>query len=420
MMQRLPVDRPNDLCRDTLAIVLAGGNGTRLRDLTRDHSKPALPFGGQYRNIDFPLSNCLNSGIRRIGLLTQYKAHSLIQHVHQGWNILRPELGEFIEVWPAQQRTGQSWYAGTADAVYQNLDIVEAHEPGLVLILAGDHISQMDYRPMLESHVRSGASATVACIEVPVAEASGFGVIGVDHQKRIVDFAEKPARPKHMPGRPGIALASMGIYLFDRRHLIDCLEADAADSASRHDFGHDVIPSLIGRSPVHAYDFRDPMTGRPAYWRDVGTVESYWRANLELLDPESGIDLGRPDWPIRTNQLHCAPARLVGDGRASRSILSAGCRIAGVVNRTVVFPEAEVGSGSVVENSLLLPGARIGRNCVIRNAIVDSGHSVADETQIGTQPADDARRFHVTGSGIILVTASAETNAVQIERLRVA
>ncbi|ROR32815.1 glucose-1-phosphate adenylyltransferase [Inmirania thermothiophila] len=396
------------LTRDTLALVLAGGRGTRLRDLTNWRVKPAVPFGGKFRIIDFPLSNCLNSGIRRISVLTQYKAHSLTRHIQQGWNFLRAELGEFIELLPAQQRTGEGWYAGTADAVFQNLDIIHAHRPEYVLILAGDHIYKMDYGALVAAHVANDADVTVAAIEVPRAEARAFGVMAVDEHGRVTAFAEKPADPAPVPGRPDVALASMGIYVFRRAFLYDILFADHEDPASSHDFGHDVIPRAIATARVYAYPFRDPATGRPYYWRDVGTVDAFWRANLELLDVTPELNLYDAEWPIWTYQEQLPPAKFVFDddwrrGMAVDSMVSGGCVISGAfLRRSLLFSNVRVEEGSVLEECVVLPDVVIGRGCRIRRAVIDKGTRIPDGTVIGEDEAD-AARFHVTEQGVRLV-----------------
>jgi glucose-1-phosphate adenylyltransferase len=408
--------RRGQLNRDTLAVILAGGQGTRLRQLTRWEAKPALPFGGQFRHIDFPLSNCMNSGIHRIGLLTQYMAHSLIQHVQQGWGCLRPDFGEFIEVWPAQQRVGPGWYAGTADAVYQNLDIIASHAPEYVLVLAGDHIYRMNYLPMIEAHVAAGAQITIGCVEVPLDEARDFGVVAADGSDRVLGFAEKPRRPDPIPGRPGLALASMGIYVFNRDYLFTRLIRDAADNQSKHDFGRDLIPTALGNSIVHAYRFRDPVSGEAGYWRDIGTVERYWKANMELLDGSAGIDLHDRAWPIYTKPLQCAAARFGVRGSASHAIVAGGCRIDGTVRHAVVSTGVSVGPGSVVENALLLPGARIGRNCVVRNAIIDSQCSIPDRSIVGNANREDGDG---QASRFVVVTRSSD-DSKQHEELQVA
>jgi glucose-1-phosphate adenylyltransferase len=389
-----------------LALVLAGGNGTRLGALTRWHAKPALPFGGQYRNVDFPLSNCVNSGIRRIALLTQYKSHSLIQHVQQGWNFLRPEIGEFIELWPAQQRRGEGWYAGTADAVFQNVDLIESHGASHVLILAGDHVYKMDYRAMLDTHVESGAEVTVGCVEVPLAEASDFGVMAVDQAGWIRRFDEKPRDPEPLPQNPARALASMGIYVFDRDVLLARLLADARDSASTHDFGRDLLPAMIGSQKLRAHAFRDAVTGGKGYWRDVGTVDSYWQANMELLADAPELDLHDSQWPIRTHQPQSAPPRFVGEGYARRSIVANGCGVAGAVEHSVLSTGARVEGGAVVAGSIVLPHARIGRNCRIQRAIIDSGCVIPEGTVIDGRDGSTAGPFHLSPKRVTLVTTA--------------
>ena len=414
--------RAAQLSGKTLAVVMAGGNGTRLGDLTRKHAKPALPFGGHYRNIDFPLSNCVNSGIRRIALLTQYKAHSLIQHVQQGWAFLRPELGEFLEVWPAQQRSGKSWYAGTADAIYQNLDLIEELAPARVLVLAADQVYRMDYSALLETHVASGAGATVGCIEVPRAAASAYGVMTVDLRGRVVRFVEKPAHPQSVPHDPETALASMGIYVFDRELLIDYLSVDAADPSSTHDFGRDVLPLLIRANGLAAHAFRDPATGRRGYWRDVGTVDSYWSANMELLDERPELDLYDGTWPLWTHQPHRPPPRFVGAGTALRSIVCGGCSVAGRVERSLLSPDCRVQAGALVAASVVLPGVEIGRGCRVRKAIIDAGCALPDGLVVGEVAAQDAALYDVSPEGVVLVTAAmlARAAAGRESRARVA
>lgn len=392
------------LSKRTLAVVMAGGNGTRLGELTRWDCKPALPFGGLYRNIDFPLSNCVNSDIRRIAVLTQYKAHSLIQHVTHGWNFLRPELDEFVELWPAQQRKGQRWYAGTADAVYQNIELIAERAPEYVLVLAGDHVYKMDYRPMIEAHAASGAAATVGCIEVPVEAAGAFGVMGVDGHGWVEAFQEKPEKPDAVPGRPDVALGSMGIYVFNRDFLLKALTADAGDASSSHDFGKDILPSLVRDRRLLAYAFRDDATGAPAYWRDVGTVDSYWQANLDLLDDDAPLDLHDPDWPLWTHQPLRTPSRFVRGGLATCSIVAPGSIVAGRVHRSVLFAGCAVAESSSIEGGLVLPGARIGRGCRMRNVIVDSGCSVPDGTVIDGEAEP---------GGITLVSAESATIATE-------
>jgi len=402
----------SELSQRTLAIVMAGGNGSRLGDLTRSECKPALPFGGQYRNIDFPLSNCVNSGIRRIALATQYKAHSLIQHVHRGWMISRPEAGEFIEVWPAQQRCGGGWYSGTADAIYQNLDLIGQHAADYVLILAGDHVYKMDYRLMLAEHAASRADVTIGCIEVPLESAGAFGIIDTDERHWVTRFDEKPAVPPPSRANPGVALASMGIYVFNAAFLAECLRTDAADPGSRHDFGRNVLPAAIARAArVRAYAFRD-AAGGSAYWRDVGTIDSFWRAHMELLADRPELNLHDACWPIWTHQTQCPPPIFTGQGFASRSIVAGGCGIAGTVEHSVLSQRCVVGSGSVVESSVVLPDVTIGRDCRIRRAIIEAGCAIPDGAELGGDGYDDDESRRYSGEGIAVVTSAVVTRAM--------
>ncbi len=398
------------LTRDTLALVLAGGRGLRLKHLTLWRAKPAVPFGGKFRIIDFPLSNCINSGIRRVGVLTQYKAHSLIQHVQKGWGFLRGEFGEFVELLPAQQRIETSWYAGTADAVFQNLDIIRNHDPSYVLILAGDHIYKMDYGPMIAHHVESGADVTVGAIEVPVEHAGAFGIMSVDESGRIVRFAEKPKEPETLPGRPDTVLASMGIYLFNTSFLYGQLIKDADTASSTHDFGRDILPALINSYRVQAYPFRDPQTGRQAYWRDVGTVDAYWEANMELIGVTPELNLYDESWPIWTYQEQLPPAKFVFDddgrrGMAVDSMVSGGDIISGsVVRRSLLFSNVHIRSYGEITDAVILPNVTIGRRCRLRKVVIDKGCAIPDGTVIGEDAVADARRFYVTAGGVVLVT----------------
>ncbi|GIX21417.1 MAG: glucose-1-phosphate adenylyltransferase [Gammaproteobacteria bacterium] len=395
------------ITRRTLALVLAGGRGSRLMHLTNWRAKPAVPFGGKFRIIDFTLSNCINSGVRQIAVLTQYKAHSLLRHIQNGWGFLRGQFGEFIELLPAQQRIESSWYLGTADAVYQNLDIIRSHDPEYVLILAGDHVYKMDYGEMLAHHVENEADLTVGCVEVPVREAAGaFGVMSIENDRRIVGFEEKPAQPTPIPGKPDKALASMGIYAFNTEVLIDALLADADDKTSDHDFGKNVIPRMIRDKRVFAY----PFGGRRGnYWRDVGTVDNYWRANLELVDVDPELNLYDEEWPIWTYQEQVPPAKFVFDedarrGMAVNSMVSGGCIISGaVIRRSLLFTNVRVEQQSLVENSVILPEVRVGRNCTLRNCIIDKGCVIPDGSQVGVDLEADARRFYVTPGGVVLV-----------------
>jgi glucose-1-phosphate adenylyltransferase len=398
------------LTRDTLALILAGGRGSRLQHLTQWRAKPAVPFGGKFRIVDFPLSNCMNSGIRRVGVLTQYKAHSLILHVQKGWGFLRGEFGEFVELLPAQQRIEAAWYAGTADAVYQNLDIIRSHNPHYVLILAGDHIYKMDYGPMIAAHVDRVADVTVGCIEVPLARASAFGVMTVDDNQRVLSFFEKPRAPEPTPGRSDVVLASMGIYIFNTAFLCEQLIRDADTPSSSHDFGHDILPGLIGRHRVMAYSFRDPVHDRQAYWRDVGTVDAYWEANLELIGVTPELNLYDTDWPIWTYQEQLPPAKFVFDddgrrGMAVDSMVSGGCIISGsLARRSLLFSNVHVESYGEIADSVILPDVEIGERCRLRRVVIDKGCKIPAGTAIGADPEEDAGRFYVTPGGVTLVT----------------
>jgi glucose-1-phosphate adenylyltransferase len=398
------------ITRDTLALILAGGRGSRLKQLTMWRAKPAVPFGGKFRIIDFPLSNCINSGIRQVGVLTQYKAHSLIQHIHKGWGFLRGEFGEFIELLPAQQRIETSWYLGTADAVYQNLDIIRQHAPAYVLILAGDHIYKMDYGDMIAYHVETGADMTVGCLEVDLDTARAFGVMAVNENGRVREFAEKPEQPEAMPGRPDRALASMGIYVFNTQFLFEQLIKDADTPGSSRDFGKDIIPSVIGPYRVMAYPFRDTQTGSQAYWRDVGTIDAYWESNLELIGVTPELNLYDMDWPIWTYQEQLPPAKFVFDdedrrGTAVDSMVSGGCIISGAtVRHSLLFSNVLVNSYAQVQDSVVLPNVEVGRYSRITRAVIDKGCRIPEGTVIGEDPAEDARRFFVSPGGVVVVT----------------
>ena len=397
------------LTRDTLALILAGGRGSRLKQMTLWRAKPAVPFGGKFRIIDFPLSNCMNSGIRRVGVLTQYKAHSLIQHIQKGWSFLRGEFGEFVELLPAQQRIEASWYAGTADAVYQNLDILRNHDPRYVLILAGDHVYKMDYGPLIAAHVEGGADVTVGCVEVPVDQASAFGVMTVDGDWRVSNFVEKPERPEPIPGRPDVVLASMGIYVFNTSFLYEQLIRDADTAGSEHDFGKNIIPKIIERYRVIAYPFRDPVKGGQAYWRDVGTVDAYWKANMELIGITPELNLYDQDWPIWTYQEQSPPAKFIFNdegrrGMAVDSMVSGGNIISGaLVSNSLLFSNVRVESYSRVQDSVILPSVNIGQHCRLERVVVDKGCNIPDGSVIGVDHEKDAQRFHVTPQGIVLV-----------------
>ncbi len=400
------------LTRHTLALVLAGGRGSRLHELTQWRAKPSVHFGGQFRIIDFPLSNCVNSDIRQIGVLTQYKAHSLIRQLVQGWTGRFQSQGEFIEILPASQRTDGDWYRGTADAIYQNLDIIRACAPEFVLVLAGDHVYKMDYGPMIAAHVQNAADMTVACVEVPVEEAAGaFGVMTVDDSWRVVAFDEKPASPASIPGRPGWCLASMGNYAFNTRFLYEQVIRDADDPRSHHDFGRDIIPEVIRRYRVLAYPFRDESVDGQAYWRDVGTLDAFWKANMDLVSVTPELNLYDEVWPVLTHRAQSPPAKFVFNNRQRRgvavdSLVSNGCLLSGAsVDQSLLFSNVKVHSYSRVTSSVVLPEAEIGRSCDVHGAIIDRGTVLPDHTVIGhDHEADRARGFRVTDSGIVLVT----------------
>lgn len=398
------------LTRDTVALILAGGRGERLKHLTMWRAKPAVPFGGKFRIIDFPLSNCINSGIRRIGVLTQYKSHSLIRHIHKGWGFLRGEFGEFVEVFPASQRVETSWYAGTSDAVYQNLDLIRLQNPRYVLVLAGDHVYKMDYGPMIAHHVEKGANLTVACQHVPLDEAHGFGVMTVDQDDNIVEFREKPDDPKPVPGRTDVALASMGIYVFNVEYLYEQVIKDADSPASSHDFGKDLIPAAIRDHRVVAYPFVDVQAEKQAYWRDVGTVDAFWLANMELIGITPPLNLYDREWPIWTYQEQLPPAKFIFDdegrrGMAVDSMVSGGCIISGaLLRRSLLFSDVKVNSYAQLVDSVVLPEVNVGRNCRISKAVIDKGCIIPEGTIIGEDPEEDNRRFYVTEKGVVLVT----------------
>ncbi len=399
------------LTRQTLALVLAGGRGSRLKQLTLWRAKPATPFGGKYRIIDFPLSNCINSGIRRICVLTQYKAHSLIQHIQRGWGFLRGEFGEFVELLPAQQRIDESsWYRGTADAVYQNLDIIRTHEPDFVLILAGDHIYKMDYGPMLAHHVESKADVTVGSVEVPRERAGEFGVLTVNEQNEVIRFTEKPKEPETLPGRENMALASMGIYVFNTQFLFERLIEDADLQTSNHDFAKDILPRLLGQHRIVSYPFRDVQTKAQSYWRDVGTVDAFWEANMELVGIDPELNLYDEHWPIWTYLDQSPPAKFVFDddgrrGMAVDSMVADGCIISGgYVNHSLLFSGVQVHSYVKLRDAVVLPGVDIGRYCQLDRVIIDRACIIPPGTVVGANPEEDARRFYRTEKGVVLIT----------------
>jgi len=399
------------LTRNTLALVLAGGRGTRLRNLTDWRAKPSVPFGGKFRIIDFPLSNCINSGIRRISVATQYRSHSLIRHIQKGWSFLRAEFGEFVELMPAaQQRLDEAWYVGTADAVYQNLNIIRSHAPEYVLILAGDHIYKMDYGPMLAEHFENKADMTVGCLEVPLAMAKEFGVMSVDNNGRIIEFAEKPENPNPSPNNPDNALASMGIYIFSANFLYEKLHEDFAKPGSSHDFGKDIIPDLIKTANIFAYRFRDVQKGGQPYWRDVGTVDAFWEANMELTSLTPQLNLYDRNWPIWTYQEQLPPAKFIFNddkrrGMAVDSMVSGGCLISGAkVENSLLFSNVKVNSYSSIVDTVVLPDVVVGRNCKIKKAVIDKGVLIPADTVIGENAEEDAKKFYVSENGVVLVT----------------
>lgn len=404
----------SQLTRNTFALILAGGRGSRLHELTDFRAKPAVPFGGKFRIIDFTLSNCVNSGVRRVGVATQYKAQSLIRHLQLGWSFLDGRLNEFIEIMPAQQQSDEEqWYQGTADAVFQNLREIRHARPEYVLILSGDHIYRMDYGRVLAAHVARQADLTVACIEVPLHEASSFGVMSVDEAGRVLDFTEKPAQPQAMPGDPEHALASMGIYVFNTSFLIEQLLRDADDPKSSHDFGKDVIPHCVKRYRTYAQNFSESGVsepGKPPYWRDVGTLDAYWAANMDLVQVTPDLNLYSENWPIWTWQPQMPPAKFVFDddtrrGKAVDTMVSGGCIVSGaVVRRSMLFSGVHVHSYATIEDSMILPNVQVGRHCFLKKCIIDKNSVLPEGTVIGVDPEHDKKRFRVTDSGITLVT----------------
>jgi glucose-1-phosphate adenylyltransferase len=400
---------------DILVILLAGGVGERLYPLTKERAKPAVYFGGPYRIIDFTLSNCINSGLRRIFIATQYKSLSLNRHIRMGWNVVSEELGEFIEILPPQKRVGEHWYLGTADAVYQNLYSVAREAPSHVIILSGDHVYKMDYAKMLRFHTQKAADVTLATIEVPVADGRRFGIVAVDEDERVTGFQEKPANPPGVPGSPDVALASMGIYIFRAEVLVRALEEDAARSDSQHDFGRNVIPPLIHTAPVYSYRFYDENKKAAKYWRDIGTLDAYYEASMDLCQVNPEFNLYDPEWPLRTYQPQAPPAKFVFAeegrrcGQALDSIISGGCIISGSrVSGSILSPNVRVHSFCEIEQSILMQGVRVGRHARIRRAIVDRDVLIPRGALIGFDDAEDRRRHTVTEGGIVVVTADDE------------
>lgn len=402
----------SNLTKDTYALILAGGKGSRLHELTQWRAKPAVYFGGIFRLIDFPLSNCMNSGIKRIGIATQYKSHSLIRHINRTWGYLRKELGESIEILPASKRQGEDWYCGTADAVFQNIDIIHHELPKYVMILSGDHVYRMDYGEMLAKHVESGADMTISCIKTSVDEASGkLGVLHVDDQNRVKDFQEKPLFPVEIPSEPGKVFASMGNYIFNREFLFEHLKKDAGNGGSGRDFGHDIIPSLIKKHHVLAFPFVDKEDGEKAYWRDVGTLDSYWEANMELVSPTPALNMYDKYWPIITYQEQLAPAKFVFNeeircGTALDSTVANGCIVSGAkILHSLLFSAVHIHSYSIIEDSVLLPSVDVGAHCRIKRAIIDRGCHIPEYMVIGHYQEQDIKNgFRISPKGIVLVT----------------
>ena len=402
------IDLERRLPKRAMALILAGGRGSRLKQLTDTRCKPAVYFGGHFRIIDFVLSNCMNSGLRRIGVLTQYKSHSLLRHLQRGWNFLKSEMHEFVDLIPAQQRVDEEvWYRGTADAVYQSLDIIKSNHPEYVVILAGDHIYKMDYARMLADHALSGAGVTVGCIEVDRQEAKAFGVMAIDENKKVTSFVEKPADPPAMPGKPDRSLASMGIYIFTADYLYRMLDEDIALEGSSHDFGKDIIPKAVGEGQVVAHFFQDSCVYNsekaPAYWRDVGTIDAYWEANIDLTATVPELNLYDRSWPIWTYQEQLPPAKFVHNeanrrGEAIESSVSAGCILSGSVHN------CRVHSYTQIHGAVLLPEVQVGRNVRLTKVVVDRGCRIPDGLVVGEDPDDDARRFYRSEGGVTLIT----------------
>lgn len=408
------IDLERRLPKRAMALILAGGRGSRLKQLTDTRCKPAVYFGGHFRIVDFVLSNCMNSGLRRIGVLTQYKSHSLLRHLQRGWNFLKSEMHEFVDLIPAQQRVDEEvWYRGTADAVYQSLDIIKANKPEYVVILAGDHIYKMDYARMLADHALSGAGVTVGCIEVDRQEAKAFGVMAIDENKKVTSFVEKPADPPAMPGKPDRSLASMGIYIFTADYLYRMLDEDIALEGSSHDFGKDIIPKAVGEGQVVAHFFQDSCVYNsekaPAYWRDVGTIDAYWEANIDLTATVPELNLYDRAWPIWTYQEQLPPAKFVHNeanrrGEAIESSVSAGCILSGSVHNSLLFSNCRVHSYTQIHGAVLLPEVQVGRNVRLTKVVVDRGCRIPDGLVVGEDPAEDARRFYRSEGGVTLIT----------------
>lgn len=412
---RDPVMLARQLPLKSVALILAGGRGSRLKDLTATRAKPAVHFGGKFRIIDFALSNCLNSGIRRIGVITQYQSHTLVQHIQRGWSFLNEEMNEFVDLLPAQQRhSTEHWYKGTADAVYQNLDIIRRYEAEYVVILAGDHIYKMDYSRMLVDHVQKGGECTVACLAVPLAEASEFGVIDVGEDYQIKGFLEKPLNPPCIPGQPDMALASMGVYIFNADYLFRLLEEDMSKEESSHDFGKDLLPRITAEGVAWAHPFSMSCVTQnaelPPYWRDVGTLDAYWKANLDLASVTPELDMYDRSWPIRTHMEPLPPAKFVQDrsgshGMTMNSLVAGGCIVSGsVVVNAVLFPRVRVNSFCNIDSTILLPDVNIGRSCRLRKCVIDRACHIPEGMVIGENADEDSRRFYRSEGGVVLVT----------------
>ncbi len=405
----------HQLVRHTVALILAGGRGSRLKQLTDTRAKPAVYFGGKFRIIDFALSNCLNSGIRRMAVVTQYKSHSLMRHMQRGWSFLRAELNEMVDLLPAQQRVGEEhWYRGTADAIFQNMDIIRSSKPKYIVILAGDHVYKMDYSIMLKDHAAQGAGCTVGCIEVPRAEASAFGVMAIDEDRQITAFVEKPSNPPPMPGNDAVSLASMGIYIFDADYLYQLLEDDLANPESEHDFGKNVIPRAVseGRALAHPFGMSciSRVTGVAPYWRDVGTIDAFWSANLDLASTVPELDIYDTDWPIWTYQRQLPPAKFVPDkdgnnGTYANTVVSGGCIVSGsYVAHSVLFSEVRVHSDCQIDEAVVLPDVTINRHCRLRKVVIDRGCEIPEGLVVGEDAVLDAQRFERSEGGVVLIT----------------
>jgi glucose-1-phosphate adenylyltransferase len=405
---------------DVLVIVLAGGAGERLAPLTRDRAKPAVYFGGPYRIIDFVLSNCINSGLRHIFIATQYKSLSLNRHIRQGWTVVSEELGEFIEILPPQKRVGEHWYQGTADAVYQNLYSIIRENPRYVVVLAGDHVYKMDYQKMLRFHQDQAAEVTLAAIEIPVEDGYRFGIVAVDEHERVTDFLEKPQHPPGMPGEPNLAMASMGIYVFDSDVLIRALEEDAARTDSHHDFGKNIIPALIGHGRTYAYHFYDENKKAAKYWRDIGTIDAYYEAQMDLCHVNPEFNMYDPEWPLRTYMPQAPPAKFVfaedwRRGEAQDSLISQGCIVSGSrIHGSILCPNVRVHSFCHIEQAILMPGVRVGRHARIRKAIIDRDVDIPRGASIGFNADEDRRRHTVSDNGVVVVAPGDEPFVAEI------